>query len=60
MFEFKRFDCYGNEFVCIYKEGTHHVYLVEGDELFEEFTGNYEECTEFVENTLLAARESMF
>ena len=60
MFEFNQFDCYGNEYVCLYKDGTHHVYLVFGDERSEEFTGNYEECVEFVENTLLAARESMF
>ena len=60
MFEFNRFDCYGNEYVCLFKDGTHHVFLVEGDERFEEFTGTYEECVGFVENTLLAARESMY
>lgn len=60
MFEFNRYDCYGNEFVCSYKDGTHHVYLVDGDDVSEEFTGTYEECVEFVENSLLAASESMF
>lgn len=60
MFEFNQYDCYGNEYICLFNDGTHHVYLVFDDERSEEFTGTYEECVEFVENTLLAARESMF
>lgn len=59
MFEFNRYDCFGNEYVCLFKDGTHRVFLVEGNDIFEEFVGTYAECVDFVENTLLAARSMM-
>lgn len=60
MFEFNAYDCYGNEYVCVYENGTHRVYLIEGDESYEQFEGNYSDCRNFIELTLLAARESMY
>lgn len=61
MFEFNQYDCFGNEYVCLFKGGTHRVFLVDGDESFEElFAGTYEDCVDFVDNTLLAARVMMF
>lgn len=60
MFEFNAWDCYNNEYVCFYRNGTHHVILVEGDENIEVFAGSYEACRTFVDNTLLAAQQSMY
>ena len=61
-FCFNRYDCYGNEYVCIFKDGTYRVLLCEhiwgdGDEVF---TGSLSQCYKFVEDELIAAQESKF
>lgn len=60
MFMFNAWDCYGNEYVCLFKDGAHRVYLIDGEESYEVFVGSYGECSEFVDLTLLVARESLF
>lgn len=60
IFEFNAYDCYGNEYICFFENGTNTVYLIDGEERIEVFTGNYKKCRNFVDNTLLAAQQSMY
>ena len=60
IFEFNKYDCYGNEYICYYENGTNCVYLIEGEEKHLVFEGNYEKCVNFVNNTLLAAQQSIY
>lgn len=62
MFMFNRYDCTGTEYVCLFKNGTHHVIEVDGydDNDVEVFTGHYDECAKFVDTALAEAEERMW
>lgn len=62
MFAFNIYDCTGIEYVCLFKDGVHHVIMVQSanDEGTEVFTGHYEACVKFVDDALIKAQESMF
>ena len=60
VFVFNAWDVFGNQYTCLYKDGTHRVYLVEGEEMTELCTGTYAQCADFVDETLLVAKESIW
>lgn len=60
VFMFNAWDVFGNQYTCLYKDGTNRVYLVEGEEAIEVFSGTYAQCADFVDETLLVAKESIW